>query len=458
MSQRRFLPTPLAALLAGLFITPAGAATNDELEKRIDQLTQQLLSLKAELAATKATTETIQTNQSTLATQIAARPASSSEADDGDHYSPYLGNGSKERGFMIGGYGEANYNRYSNGSTSDSKASLRRAVLYVGNRFSDKLAFHSEIEYENAVLSPDEGYNGEVAVEQAFLEWNLHSLAKVRAGLQILPLGLLNRYHEPPIFHGVERNEVESRIIPSVWRELAFSLGGDTDAGWTYQAGVSTTPDASRFTAEDSAKFGIKDMRSLGADAAARNLGIFGALAYKGYPGLELGGAFFSGDTGQDGKGANPTEILKGVKAHLNLWETHARYEINGYDFTALYARGTLGDADKVNRAAATRNAVYGIGSQYGLGSAFYGWYLQAAKEFGTGLGFTATPFVRYERYNTQDKVPTGWDKDPTNDQRVVTAGIGIKPHKQVVFKVDYQRYQNDSNLNRLNLGVGYMF
>ena len=43
-------------------------------------------------------------------------------------------------------------------------------------------------------------------------------------------------HHEPPVFYGVERNDVETRIIPSTWREGGFGFRWATDNGITYEA------------------------------------------------------------------------------------------------------------------------------------------------------------------------------------------------------------------------------
>ena len=46
-----------------------------------------------------------------------------------------------------------------------------------------------------------------------------------------MPFGLLNENHEPTNFYGVQRNFVETLIIPSTWREGGFNLHGDTAGG-----------------------------------------------------------------------------------------------------------------------------------------------------------------------------------------------------------------------------------
>jgi hypothetical protein len=57
---------------------------------------------------------------------------------------------------------------------------------------------------------------------------------------------------------------------------------------------------------------------------------------------------------------------------------------------------------------------------------------------------WAVAPFVRYERLDTQDEVPAGFEKDPSLDRTVVTAGVGVKPLANVVLKADYQWYSDE--------------
>ena len=41
----------------------------------------------------------------------------------------------------------------------------------------------------------------------------------MKAGLFLIPVGILNQTHEPDTFYGVERNNVEKNIIPTTCGE-----------------------------------------------------------------------------------------------------------------------------------------------------------------------------------------------------------------------------------------------
>ena len=360
--------------------------------------------------------------------------------------SNYAMHGASSGKTTLGGYGEIVLNNYRDPNVKD-EADLKRFVLFFGHKFNDRLKLVSELEVEHAKADKD---GGEVAMEQAYLEYGISKKVNARAGMMLMPMGIVNETHEPPTFYGVERNEIESRIIPSTWRELGFALQGEATDGLEYNVGISTSPDASKY--KDAAK-GYRDLRTSGRQVAANDYGLFAALNYRGIPGVLLGGSVFSGNTAQDGRGATAKAALAGADAKLTVWEMHAKYSFSNLELQALYARGTLSDTDKINTAA-----TLALGSNKAAPKAFYGWYTQVAYHVWKQGDIDVAPFIRYEKYNTQQEVDEGYITDLKNDEAVTTTGVSVKLHPQVVIKADFQRYQTDSKKDRVNLGVGYMF
>src|SRR5260221_14604126 len=135
------------------------------------------------------------------------------------------------------GYGELNYNRPSH-DASGAQADLRRGVLGFGHAFSDTTRVLGELEWEHAVVSA--GDRGESEVEQLYVEHQFRPQFGGRFGLILIPLGLLNEHHEPANYYGVERNLVETAIIPSTWREGGVSVYGSTAAGLNWSTGITT--------------------------------------------------------------------------------------------------------------------------------------------------------------------------------------------------------------------------
>jgi hypothetical protein len=349
----------------------------------------------------------------------------------------------------IGGYGEAVYNNFSDDTVKDL-ADLKRFVLYFGYRFNERTRFFSELEVEHAFASKNTQAQGEVEMESAYIEHSLGGVANFRAGLMLMPIGLINETHEPPTYFGVERNEVESRIIPTTWRELGVALQGTTEAGLEFNAGIATTPDISLYGGASKA---FRDMRVGASKQPANDFGWFAALNYRGVPNWLIGGSVFNGNTGQDGKGVNANPALRGVGAKLSLAEVHARYQAGELELRGLFAAGGIDDGARVN-------AALGItpGSGNAVPEAFSGAYLEAGYHVWRSGDYDLAPFLRVESYDTQERVASGFTRNALNDERVTTIGLNFKLHPNVVLKADVQRYDRDAKKDRFNLGVGYMF
>ena len=209
-------------LLLLICLFPALPAQADEaaLRERIEMLSKELEKLKHEMEDMNSRTEAIADQQQAAnqATVPGTQESASSQVS-------------------IWGYGEINYNRPTDQSR-DSKMDLRRAVFGFGYRFDEDTRFTSEFELEHAVVSADD--DGEFEAEQFYIDHNLTPNTRAKLGLFLIPLGFLNESHEPTRYYGVERNFVETAIIPTTWREGGVGLYGDTPLGISWDVGVTT--------------------------------------------------------------------------------------------------------------------------------------------------------------------------------------------------------------------------
>ena len=417
-----------ASVFTLLFCVVNNAIAEPTLEEKLQILQQEIDNIKAQLA------KQIQQQQAQQAQQ--ANPPAAGETTSSGNVS---GN------TTIGGYGEFTYNKFRNTDVNNNQADLRRFVMFLGHRFSDNLRFYSELEFEHAVVSSSD--RGEAELEQAFIDYRINDAMNLKAGLFLIPLGILNETHEPPTYYGVERNFVEARIIPSTWREGGLQLYGEFAQGLKYNVGITTGFDAGKI---DDPAFAIRSAHQELQLANANDLSVHGALNYRA-PGVLLGGGVFTGNTGQNGAS---NAALKGVPARLTMWDVHAKYFRGNWDLQALYARGALGDAAQVSNALIAASGDPTLIAP----KVFDGWYAQAAYHVWKRGDMSLIPFVRFERFNTQKEVAPGFIANPLNDERVITAGMSFRLHPQVVLKADYQKFRTDGTKDRLNLGFGYMF
>ncbi|MGR9106486.1 MAG: hypothetical protein ACU843_06090 [Gammaproteobacteria bacterium] len=347
-----------------------------------------------------------------------------------------------DKGLSIGGYGEASYQNIvaDKGSRQDN-ADFLRAVMYLGYRFTDRILFNSELEFEHAST----GKNGEVSVEFAALDFFLDPRVNIRAGLVLQPVGFINLIHESPYFFGNQRPEVERVIIPSTWRDVGVGLFGEILPGLTYTTYGTNGLDAKGFSSA-----GIRGGRQSGSEAVAEDLAWVGRLDYtpSSHPGLTIGASAYLGNSGQ-----NKIYAGQKVNAFTQLYETHIQWKYYGLEFRALGAWGHIGDA-----------AVLSADRGETIGKSNYGWY--------TEIGYNVlpliladtdqylAPFFRYERLDPIASAPQGWADIPNLDREIFQFGLQYKPIPNVVIKADYRNFSARAGQvpDEFNLGLGYVF
>jgi hypothetical protein len=381
-----------------------------------------------------------------------------------------LGNGLK-----LWGYGEVYYTRPTR-DEKEAQADLARAVFGIGYTFDSRTEFNSEFEVEHAVASAADP--GEFEVEQFYIDRELNQYVGLRAGLFLMPFGFLNEHHEPTNFYGVQRNFVETLIIPSTWREGGLNLHGDTGFGLGWNAGLTTGFDLSKWNfapefplyttaldLEDSDSAPLQSTHQELALANAQHLSQYVALSYYGVPGLTIGGAISTGDAV---KVAAPPNVPIPGNERVTLWEGHVRWTPSKWDLSAIYAKGSISNVAIANES--------NPGSPNPIPSQFYGYYVQSAYTLWDYREYRLVPFARWEHYNigssyegtTGPVVPMGlvpisanpgdYGYWPINHDRVWTVGANFYTTPHVVFKADYQWFELNSDFSRFDLGLGVAF
>ena len=321
---------------------------------------------------------------------------------------------------------------------------FHRFVLLFGHSFSNRIKFWSELEVEHALIEGGEE-SGEVALEQAYLDFLAKPYLNFRAGMLLTPVGIINERHEPPAFNGVERPFVETLIIPTTWRELGFGLTGDLGRGFRYRAYLMSSLDASRFDAEA----GVTGGRTAGLDASFRNPAKVARLEFAGVRRLSLGTSIYSGHAGFDTPGVNP---------RVTLADFDGRYSFRRIDFRALFAQTWISRAGELNRLLQLQTGV-----NPNIARQLRGYYFEPALHvLPRRVRGDLIAFARYERYNTQHRMPSGYVPLPQFNRSSWVTGLTYKPVADVAIKFDYGFNRNKSAVvstpDGVNLGIGWWF
>jgi hypothetical protein len=432
------------------------------LEQKLDDMQQQLATMKQQIQQLKAQNEALASAQQQQAVQAeSAQPAvvATTQRPSSSGISENL---------SLWGYGEIYYTHPTH-VPSDTQFDLARAVFGIGYRFDDRTVFNSEFEVEHAVASADD--KGEFEVEQFYVDRQLAPWASIKGGLFLMPFGLLNEHHEPTNFYGVQRNFVETLIIPSTWREGGLAFHGNTEIGLQWDVGLTTGLDLNGWninpedplyrTALDLEDADVAPMQATHQELAlanAQHLSQYLALNYTGVPGLLAGAAIFTGE-------AVVPSVPAGLPSNrVTLWEGHARWTPGAAEISAVYARGRISNTATYN--------LDNTGASNPLPSEFLGYYLQGAYTVWRSGGYRLAPFVRWEHYDmgaSYEGIPPGFTTVPVGlasdgrpwpqpRDRVFTAGANFYITPQLVFKMDYQTFDINKDFTRFDLGLGLAF
>jgi len=408
-------PWTLLTTMALIFFLSAPSAhaqvSNAELLEKLESMQQQIDELKRQIAENEE-----KTNETDAKVEAVAEVMESA--------TPQVAKASKT---TIGGYGELHYNNLNaeDPEKDVNMIDLHRFVLFFGHEFNDRTRFYSEVEIEHAYISDSGGDTpGEVEIEQAFIEFDLRQDLYARAGLFLIPVGILNETHEPDTFYGVERNDVESIIVPSTWWEAGVGMNGRFGSGWNWDMAFTS---GLEMPTTGSNAFRVRSGRQKVAKAVANDGALTGRLRYLGIPGLQAAVTVqYQFD---------PSQVSGDGLDSGTLVEAHVDYQRNGFGLRALYARWDF-SGDAVEAAGADKQT---------------GWYIEPSYRLNDKVGF----YARYEDVDaarSQDKFDQ-WE-----------VGLNWWPAKNVVIKFDYRDRshnldsQNGRDFTGIDLGIGYSF
>lgn len=362
----------------------------------------------------------------------------------------------------IGGYGELHLNVDLTEDDADSTLDFHRLVLFVAHTFSDSFRLYVELEVEHALTGENKA--GEVGVEQAFVDWILLDAESaigefgIRGGIVLVPMGIVNQWHEPPIFHGVERPMVDKVIIPTTWREGGIGLFGRPIPELRFEVYLLGGMNAGAFRASD----GLRKGRQAIAEAKADGLAVAGRIEYEPLQGLVFGVAGYAGQAGPNIRDAfDPSGDIADLDVWVTGYSVDARGRYKGLEARALLASFFITDTAELRRLVDEEGESLGLD----VGSQLLGGYAEVAYDvlFPFDVEHQLLPFLRVEYYDTLESLKGRARAEADDDRQFVdvVAGLSYRPIPQVVLKGDFiYRMPGGEARNRkiLDFGIGFMF
>jgi len=352
----------------------------------------------------------------------------------------------------IGGYGQIDFNQhFIKDQRNNATLDIHRMVLLFGYQYNSKLSFLTEIEMEHV---------SEVYVEQAYLNYSFSSLLNFRAGLVLIPMGIINEYHEPSTFNGVERPMLDTRIVPTTWREIGAGFTGTLfQANLSYQLylvnGFASYNGAALLNGTDALRKG----RQKGAESFMSQPNLSTKINFFGISGLEIGLSGYFGKT--------QSTLYKGILPNDNLAMAKADSSVVNIKMFALdyrFSKHQFRSRAQVTYSLIENTLEYNHFTGKDLGSALLGYYGEVSYVIPITVQnqpHEFEPFVRYEHFNTHFDVHEGITPNKANAYNGLGLGIGYRFHPNAIVKADYISYKklSDTDISGVfSMGVGISF
>ncbi len=379
---------------------------------------------------------------------------------------------SPNSGLKLGAYGElklgSSQNPDANGQWQKG-FDAGRLVLLPSYQITDNITFNAEIEFEHGgiAFAADDKLNGAVDLEQAFIDFkvtrwlNFHS-----PGVDLVPIGHTNQFHEPTTFYSVQRPELANGIIPTtffvpswitVYGQISANLGyefqvsqsaedfGDSFDSRTDARTVPTGPYAAGVNGQDAIGLSrppVGDFTQVNND-----LGYAAQLRYTPsfVPGLASSASiYFSPNI--EPRGAHSDLGTPLGKSSMTVIDAELRYRVphTGWEFRGEYAQDFFGNPENL-RANNDSDPENNVGNSMRGISGELAYHFQLGRIIGSA--WEAIPFYRFTDENLQTGGFKGTDSNtPTGSGQLQfhDFGVAVFPSPKLVLKLNYTHVRNN--------------
>lgn len=344
--------------------------------------------------------------------------------------------------FKLATWGEIHFNSGEGGAPD--LIDLHRVALLLNYTVNDWIRLNSETTLEHALVSDDPG-DGSLTMTQLNVELRIFSIFNLRLGRQLLPIGILNRKHQPTLFYSVERADFDTLIVPTTWHADGAGIFGQLTQHLAYEVVFTNGLDGSKINSVDGISQAVQRETPGFSEPAVTTHLDFVAIDLAAQK-LRLGGSWLRTGLDNGNAGINP-----GNNASLMLYQGDYEYRLHGFE-----ARGAVAYTTIDNALSLVGNSADEI----------FGWYFEFAWHVwpsffrqGKLANSDNVLFFRHEDTDTQFSVPAPRTEDPRGQRDNWTFGMAFYPLPQLVFKVDYQLRDDQSVgglANQFDLGLGW--
>lgn len=369
--------------------------------------------------------------------------------------------------FGLNGYGVVNYYNYDYDTDPNLKDKLdaERLNLYLTYKFSDRISFKSEIEFEHGGTGASLEFDnqeefgefeqeieqgGEVKVEQINIDFKIKPYFNIRAGRLKMYVGLAQNLDEPTHYFTTHRQEMENEILPLGWYENGFEFYGTFARHFNYKVYVVSGLDASGFSSRSWIKWGYQTRFDM---VNAESFAFAGRLDYKfGYSkNTYVGVSAYINNAA-----ANRPKNDMDESAYVTLAEAHLTYDERNLRFNTMFLYGNLENSNIVSHKNANLSNNLGV-KRNPVGKNALGFSAEIGYDIMPLLNSASSqrlyPFARYDYYDTMQDTEGSIVDNPRWQRSVITGGFNWFVFPEIAVKAQYSdRRLGSENYNQSTL------
>lgn len=349
---------------------------------------------------------------------------------------------------ILGGYADI---EFIDGRDSESFFDQHRFVPFIYGEVTDQIKVAAEIEFEHGGTDNNQD-DGEVKVEFAVIDYQLHEALNFRAGIILTPLGHFNLIHDSPLNDLTARPLVARRIIPSTLSESGAGLYGTfyptdlskIDYELYFVNGFEGFTDFDPATGDAEVSIsqtgGLRGARGSQSDDINDNKAVTGRIAVSPFLGAEVGFSGHFGEYDEDGDNFLAIYAVDWTlqKGPFELIGEYAVANIEREGRVALFNATRTSEADRI---PGRMDGAY-VQLNYHVMPEFL-------REMFPAVFGPESVFTLVGRY---DVIDLGNSDSGVGDRDRVTIGGNFRPVEDTVFKLEYQINDGDRSADEENV------
>jgi len=309
-----------------------------------------------------------------------------------------------------------------------SQFDARNVELLIRGQLTDRLKSFAEIEYERTAQTSAGSRQGEVEVEQGWIEYAINQYLNLRGGVILVPFGKYNLQHFDPFQELTDRPIAMRRVVPVTWAEAGAGFSGQAFLGKNLGTSLLSNLNlnyqlfvVNGLTNEITDR-GLRDASGAFGSDTNNNKAVVGRLGISPFSGTEIGLSGYAG--------------VYDTKGHrINGLDTDFDISKGPFQLLGEYAIFTL-DENGLESDNATLVPKRLAGGYIQANYRF--WFERLNKTF-LGRGFENPTFTAVLSYGQADIADDGDAGTGSNREDRWTIGLNYRPIETYVFKLEYQ-------------------